>query len=369
MNRIQKQLSGTFPLGIGVVLFALLLGCVPLSPNATIPPSPTPDTTTSADADAGEIEANGITLVYESFGPTDGETMLLIGGVGMQLVDWPLELVDELVQQGYHVVRFDNRDVGRSTHMTEAGLPDAEAIGAALEAGEPAPVPYSFQDLAQDAVGLLDALEIQQAHLVGLSMGGTIAQLIAMEFPERTRSLTIIAGGFGDPTLPVIADPDAFAAVPPQPETADRAAFIAWQVETWQALAGPDDATDEATLHAWAARNFARGFDPAALVRHQTVSLAGHLEGAAYQLEEGGAIAVPTTVIQGTADPLVSVVAAEDVASRIPDAELQLIPGMGHFVPIALAPALADAIVATARQAEPQSGAAPNPASSRSFTG
>jgi pimeloyl-ACP methyl ester carboxylesterase len=105
------------------------------------------------------------------------------------------------------------------------------------------------------------------------------------------------------------------------------------------------------------------------LVRHQTVSLVGHLEGAAYQLEEGGAIAVPTTVIQGTADPLVSVAAAEDVASRIPDAELQLIPGMGHFVPIALAPALADAIVATARQAEPQSGAAPNPASSRSFTG
>ncbi len=367
MNRIQKQLSGTFPLGVGVVLLALLLGCVPLSPNATIPPSPTPAATTSAAA--GEVEANGIILAYESFGPTDGETMLLIGGVGMQLVDWPLELVDELVQQSYRVVRFDNRDVGRSTHMVEAGLPDGEAIGAALAAGEPAPVPYSFHDLAQDAVGLLDALEIQQAHLVGLSMGGTIAQLIAMDFPERARSLTIIAGGFGDPTLPVIADPDAFAAVPPQPETADRAAFIVWQVETWQALAGPDDATDEATLRTWAERNFARGFDPAALVRHQTVSLVGHLEGAAYQLEQGGTIPVPTTVIQGTADPIIAVAAAEDVASRIPDAELQLVPGMGHALPIALVPALADMIVATARQAEPQSGAAPNPASSRNFTG
>lgn len=125
-------------------------------------------------------------------------------------------------------------------------------------------------------------------------------------------------------------------------------------------LAGPDDPTDEATLQAWAARNFARGFDPAALIRHQTVSLVGHLEGAAYQLEQGGAIGVPTTVIQGTADPLVSVAAAADVASRIPGAELQLIPGMGHTVSITLAPELAEAIVATARQAESQSVIAPS---------
>ena len=349
MNRIQKQITAKFVLGRAAVLLATLLGCTSLSPHATVPQAPA-----SPDANTGEVAANGITIAYESFGPTAGETILLIGGVGMQLVDWPLELVDELVQRGYRVVRFDNRDVGRSTYMDEAGLPDAEAIGQALAAGEPAPLPYSFHDLAQDTVGLLDALAIQQAHLVGLSMGGTIAQLIAMDFPERVRSLTIIAGGFSDPTLPVIADPDAFAAVPPQPVTADRAAFIAWQVKIWQVLAGPGDSTDEATLQAWAARNFARGFDPAALVRHQTVSLVGHLEGAAYQLAQGGAIAVPTTVLQGTADPLISVAAAEDVVSRIPGAALQLLPGMGHAVSIAFVPALADAIVTTARQAEPQ---------------
>ena len=131
MNRIQKQITAKFVLGRAAVLLATLLGCTSLSPHATVPQAPA-----SPDANTGEVAANGITIAYESFGPTAGETILLIGGVGMQLVDWPLELVDELVQRGYRVVRFDNRDVGRSTYMDEAGLPDAEAIGQALAAGK-----------------------------------------------------------------------------------------------------------------------------------------------------------------------------------------------------------------------------------------
>jgi pimeloyl-ACP methyl ester carboxylesterase len=145
------------------------------------------------------VQANGITIAYESFGPTDRETILLIAGTGMQLVDWPIELVEELVQRGYRVVRFDNRDIGLSTKFTEAGLPDTEAIGRALEAGEPVPLPYTLQDMAKDTVGLLDALDIQQAHLVGVSMGGAIAQLVAIDYPERTLSLTSLMADSGNP--------------------------------------------------------------------------------------------------------------------------------------------------------------------------
>src|SRR5262245_16341016 len=138
----------------------------------------------------GSVQANGITIAYESFGPKDRETILLISGTGMQLVDWPVELIQELVKRGYHVVSFDNRDVGLSTRFTESGLPDPGAIRKALEAGKPAPLPYTLKDMAADTVGLLDALEIQEAHIVGISMGGAIAQYVAIDYPERVLSLT-----------------------------------------------------------------------------------------------------------------------------------------------------------------------------------
>jgi pimeloyl-ACP methyl ester carboxylesterase len=329
-----------------LVAFFLMTGCAPIQADAALSPlAVEPDAMTPT---AGEVQANGITLAYESYGPTDAETILLIGGVGMQLVDWPMALVEGLVQRGYRVVRFDNRDMGRSTIHTEAGLPDAKAIGAALEAGEPAPLPYTLHDMAEDAVGLLDALEIEQAHLVGISMGGAIAQLIAIDFPERALSLTSIAADSGNPELPVVADPDAFEGLPPQPTTNDREAYIEWQVRTWQVLTGELYPTDEATLRAWAERNFERGFDAEALVRHQTVSLIGHIESAAYRLNNLANIKAPTVVVQGSNDPLVPVESAEDIAARVPNAELRLIPGLGHSMPEPLVPELVDAITAAA---------------------
>jgi pimeloyl-ACP methyl ester carboxylesterase len=300
---------------------------------------------------AGQVQANGITIAYESFGATNSETILLIAGTGMQLVGWPIELVEELVARGYHVVRFDNRDIGLSTKFTEAGLPDNEAIGKALEAGEPAPIPYTLQDMAADAVGLLDALGIQQAHLVGISMGGAIAQFVAIDHPERTLSLTSIAADSGNPDLPVIAKPEAFEGVPPQPTTVNREAFMEWQVKTWQALAGSSYPIDEAILREQAERDFERNFDPAGLVRQQTVSFLGHIESAHYRLNHLETIQAPTVVLQGTEDPLVPVESAEDIAARVPDADLRLIPGLGHHIPVALVPEFADAITAAATRA------------------
>lgn len=348
-----KQLFFTLITG---VLCIGLGACMPIQPVDVSDGSPgtipdvQPAPTAGQVQTTGQVQTNGVTIAYESFGSEDAETILLIAGVGMQLVDWPIELVEALVQRGYRVVRFDLRDIGLSTIFHEAGLPDAEAIGAAFEAGEPAPLPYRLHDMARDAVGLLDALEIGQAHLVGMSMGGAIAQLVAIDYPERTLSLTTIGADSGNPDLPVVANPDAFAEVPPQPTTADREAYVEWQVKTWQALNGPEYPTDEATLRQWAERDFERGFYPDALVRHQTVSLVGHLESAAYRLNNLENIKAPTVVLQGANDPLVPVESAEDIAARVPGAELRIIPGLGHSYPVALVPVFVDAITAAAER-------------------
>lgn len=345
----MKNLHHKFSLLVSLLAAIALFGCSPvIRSNAPSNPVALP---TELSPTIGQVEANGITIAYESFGSPADETILLIAGTGMQLVDWPIELVEALMQRGYRVVRFDNRDIGLSTKLAAAGLPDAEAIGKALEAGEPAPVPYTLQDMAADAVGLLDALDIQQAHIVGISMGGAIAQFIAIDEPERALSLTLLAADSGNPDLPVIADPEAFAGVPMPPTTVDRDAFIDWQVKTWQALAGAENPTDEAILLDWAQRDFARGFDPAGLTRQQTVFLVGHFESASYRLNNLEKITAPTVVLQGEDDPLVPVASAEDIAARVPGAELRLIPGLGYDIPAELVTTFADAITAAAKRA------------------
>jgi pimeloyl-ACP methyl ester carboxylesterase len=326
------------------LLLSVVAGCVPITAHPSTPGA-------SLTPNAGEVEVNDIILAYESFGAIDDETILLIAGIGMQLVDWPLELVAELVQRGYRVVRFDHRDVGLSTKLTAAGLPDSAAIEQALQAGTKPPLPYTLQDMANDAVGLLDALQIQQAHLVGISMGGAIAQLVAIDHPERTRSLTLLMSDSGNPALPVVARPEAFAAVPPQPLSADRDAYIEWQVKTWQALAGSAYPTEEATLRAWAERDFARGYDPAGFARQGAAILVERFERTGHRRNNLETIAAPTVVLHGAEDPLVPVAAAEELAQRVLKAELRLIPGLGHDIPSELVPVFADAIAAAASQA------------------
>lgn len=296
----------------------------------------------------GRIEANSVTLAFESFGRANDEAVLLIAGTGMQLTGWPNELVNGLVERGYRVIRFDNRDVGLSTTMDETGWPDIAAIGEALKAGRPAPIPYSLKDMAADALGLLDALNVRQAHLVGISMGGAIAELVAFDQPDRVLSLTLLGTDSGNPALSGLADPDAFKGVPPQPLTRDREAFVAWQVGVWQALAGSGYQTAEPALRRWAERDFGRGFDPAGLSRQQTVSFVGHLESARYRFRHLETIKVPTAVVQGTEDPLIPVASARDIAKRVPGAEMYLIPGLGHDVPVAFVPTLVNIITTVA---------------------
>jgi pimeloyl-ACP methyl ester carboxylesterase len=296
------------------------------------------------------VAVGGIRIAYESFGACDLETVLLIGGTGQQLVEWPMELVQALQAHGYRVVRFDNRDVGLSTHLSEAGYPDLAAIGAALQQGTPPVLPYTLRDMANDTVGLLDALGIEQAHLVGASMGGDIAQLVAIDHPDRVLSLTTIGADSANPAVPVIANPAAFAAVPAAPAPGDKAAFVEYQLATYRVLTSPAYPLSDEALREQVMRTVERAYDPAGLVRQQVVTLAAHLAPDSYRHARLGQITAPTAIIQGADDPLQPLASAQELAAAIPNAELFVIPGLGHDLPPPLAPLFAAAVARAANR-------------------
>jgi len=244
----------------------------------------------------------------------------------MQLIAWPPDLVGALVKKGYRVVAYDHRDVGLSGRA---------------QAGSQ----YTVHDLAKDAIGLLDCLQIRKAHIVGASMGGIIAQTIASDWPDRTLSLTSLMATDGKPGLPIIAKPKAFAKVPPLAPGEDKAAYIERQIKVLQALGSPAYPTDEAILRKRATAAVERAYDPAADTRQATAAYMGAIEDRRPQLKT---IQAPTMVVHGAEDPLVPVEASRDIVSNIPNAELRIIPEMGHEVPAALTAQVADAIAAAA---------------------
>lgn len=307
-------------------------------------------------ADAGSVELMGdVTVAYEMFGDAEAEPLVLIAGTGMQLSDWPLELVNGLVESGFKVIRLDNRDVGLSTGYAGAAVPSDEELTAAIEAGEN-PMPYDMSDMAGDVFGLLDSLGIESAHLVGISMGGVIAQWAALDEPDRVRSLTLIAADSGDVEQPLLADPEAFADVPPVPQDADdQEAFVEYQLQLAHALSGPAFTLDEEDVRDAARSYHERWFDPTALLRQQTAVAADFYLRGTERFQRLGEIEVPTVVVHGDADPLVPIESGRQLADRIPNAELLVVPGYGHDLPDELIPQLIEAIesVATrARQAE-----------------
>jgi pimeloyl-ACP methyl ester carboxylesterase len=296
----------------------------------------------------GTVHANGITLAYESFGPDDREVVLLIMGNGAQLTAWPAELIQELVKRGYRVVIYDNRDVGLSTKFDEAGVPDMKAVIEARMAGKPSPLPYALDDMAKDAVGLLDALGIKKAHVAGVSMGGMIAQLVAADHPEHVLSLTSIISTSGNPAVPFPADPEVIARMPAAAPEDDREATITRAVKVIQVMAGPDYPPDEKRIRDLVVRSMKRSADRAGMARHNAVSALGLREDRRARLRT---IKVPTVVVHGAKDPLMSVEGGKDTAANIPGAELRIIPGMGHDLPIPLVNTIADAITAAASRA------------------
>lgn len=286
------------------------------------------------------VTANGIQIEYDTFGASSSPTLLLIMGAGGQLISWDLEFCESLVKRGLFVIRFDNRDVGLSTKFEKAGIPDM--MGAMR--GEPVCPAYSLDDMANDAVGLLNALGIEKAHICGASMGGMIAQVISYRHPEHVLSLTSIMSSTGNPELPQMK-PDVLAAVF-KPVPAECEAYIEHNVNLWRMLWSPGFPFDEKRLRKFLAESYDRSYYPQGMIR-QSAAVLAH----GYRRSSIASINVPTLVIHGDADPLMSVEGGKETAQLIPGAKLLIIHGMGHDMPKETWPKIIDAVSNHTRQA------------------
>jgi pimeloyl-ACP methyl ester carboxylesterase len=291
--------------------------------------------------------ANGLALEYESLGDEKGEPLLLIMGLGAQMTRWPAALTDKLVAAGFRVIRFDNRDVGLSQKLDAAGPPNMAAIVEALGRGAKPDAAYTLDDMAADAVGLLDALGIRRAHIVGASMGGMIAQLVAADYPDRVLSLTSIMSTTGAPDLPR-ATPEAMAVLNdrgPDPQK-DFEGFLAHSVKGSRVIGSPGYPADEAELRERAAADFRRCYYPVGFARQYAAVMAS-----GERRSKLGRIKAPTVVVHGEADPLVPLAGGRDTADNIAGAELEVITGMGHDLPMAVHDKVVAAIVRAAERA------------------
>lgn len=285
------------------------------------------------------VAANGIEIEYESLGVESAPAILLIMGLGCQLIHWPDALCEELVAAGYRVIRYDNRDVGLSTRLERAGMPKLLRAGIASRLRLPVRAPYTLDDLAADAAGLLDALGIAQAHVVGLSMGGMIAQLLAAQHPVRVLSLTLWMTSSGHPGLPQPRLSLQMRMIR-RPEGRDRGALVRHGVQTWQLIGSPAYPTPVEELQRQVERYIDRAHYPRGAARQTAAILAARSRRALLR-----GLTMPVQIIHGEADPLVPVGAAHDLARHTPGAALHVIPGMGHDIPAPLVPQLAQLLI------------------------
>lgn len=289
--------------------------------------------------------ANGIEIEYESFGDRRAPAIMLVMGLGAQLVRWPMPMVEALVARGFRVIRFDNRDVGLSTKFDHAGAPNLLLAAAQRMLGMSPRAPYSLTDMAADTVGLMDALDIQAVHVVGASMGGMIAQLVAAGWPERTRSLVSIMSTTGNPRLPG-ATPRCAGLLIGRPRSDDLEALVAHGMLAARVVSGAYP-MEEATLALRIREEIARNHHPAGFARQMAAILAD-----GDRRSRLARIAAPTLVIHGTDDPLVHVAGGRDTAAAIPGARLLEIAGMGHTLPPQIVPRIVDAIAGHAAEPE-----------------
>lgn len=280
-----------------------------------------------------QIKANGISVEYDVSGPENGVPLLLIMGFGSQMTSWTPAFTQALVDAGYRVIRFDNRDVGLGQRFD--GLPVAKDVAAAMAAGKTPDVPYTLNDMAADAAGLLDALGIESAHIAGASMGGMIAQLVALNHPEKTRSLISIFSTTGDPSLPK-STPEAQAALLMTPASPARADVVALAVKNRRIYASTRWPYDEAVVAQLAGASYDRAYYPEGSLRQYAAILASPP-----RTERLKGLKTPALVLHGTADTLIPWQAGAHTAACIPHSEFVLIDGWGHDLPVAGVPMIA----------------------------
>lgn len=271
------------------------------------------------------IKANGVRLEYEVYGPDNDPALVLIRGLGSQMVQWPSELIQGFIGCGFRVVTFDNRDAGLSARCPKDGVSgDADDIVARLRVGQMPAHAYSLHDMARDVVGLLDGLEIARAHIFGISMGGAITQILAANHADRLITATIVmsAARFA---------PDRIEAILVRP--LDRDAFIEAALEADRVWGSPGYPLDQTYLRKQAALVFDRGADAHAINRQALATIAS-----GDRTDDLRVIDLPCLVIHGADDALIPPDAGREIASLIPGAELEVVPGMGHTITPSLAP-------------------------------
>jgi pimeloyl-ACP methyl ester carboxylesterase len=290
-----------------------------------------------------QIRANGLSLEVEEHGSPNGEPLLLIMGLGMQLLGWHEGLVDRLVERGFRVIRFDNRDIGLSQSLDAAGVPNLALDSLRHALGLTVKSPYSLADMAADSIGVLDALGIGKAHVCGASMGGMIAQHLAARAPERVKSLTLMMTSSGARSLPgpTLKVRTAMISRPPDPHSVPS--IVEHYVKLYALIGSPAFPSSPDYLRDRFTTSVRRSYRPAGTAR-QMVAIGA--DGDRTPLL--AAIRAPTQIIHGTADPLVLAAAGKDLKAKIGSAEIDLIDGMGHDLPAALWPRFVAGIASAA---------------------
>ena len=297
-------------------------------------------------AQSGQIKLNnGISIAYESFGDPANTPMLLIQGTGATLLHYPVSLCESLAEKGYRVIRFDNRDIGLSTHLDSLGQPDWAAIGPLVGSCKAAPLAYSLLDMACDVIGLMDALNIVQANIVGASMGGAIAQLVAIHFPARILTMTCLSSTSGNPArAPGDAQALSAMSVPP-PDSSDPDTLADYLINIYRTLGAVD--SDDILRKRALEHVRHRHWDPASVNRQLAAVMIGEYCDRREQLRE---LKLPVMIVHGTADPLVPIPAGKELAAAIPNAMFHEISGMGHDISEKFVPEITYCITTIAKK-------------------
>jgi pimeloyl-ACP methyl ester carboxylesterase len=291
---------------------------------------------------AANVGPAKLNMAYERIGNPDMPPILLIHGLGAQLTGWPDGFCNALVERGLQLIRFDNRDVGRSSHISDAPAPDLPAV----LRGDLSSVSYTLSDMAADAIGLLDELGIKSVHLAGVSMGGAIAQTMAIEYPERVRTLTSMMSTTGDMKIGQ-PSPETMKALFGGPSAVTRLEVIDRQIRAFSVISSPGFPTDPEVVAASAARSYDRAYDPIGLARQAIASVAsGDRTELLHHLK------LPSLIIHGLDDVMVDVSGGRATAAAIPQSRLVLIKGLGHNLPQGLWPEFAEYIADIVRIGE-----------------